>query len=61
MQVLNDQSIEFLEKYLNNAAPTGYEAGGQKIWMEYLRPYVDTFITDTYGTAVGVIKPSSLM
>ena len=59
MQVLNDQSIEFLEKYLNNAAPTGYEAGGQKIWMEYLRPYVDTFITDTYGTAVGVINPDA--
>ena len=59
MQVLNDQSIEFLEKYLNNAAPTGYEAGGQKIWMEYLRPYVDTFITDTYGTAVGVINPEA--
>lgn len=59
MQVLNDQSIEFLEKYLNNAAPTGYEARGQKIWMEYLRPYVDTFITDTYGTAVGVINPDA--
>ena len=57
MQVLNDNSIQFLEEYLNNAAPTGYESGGQKIWMDYLRPYVDTFITDTYGTAVGVINP----
>ena len=59
MQVLNDQSIQFLEKYLNNASPTGYEAGGQKIWMDYLRPYVDEFITDTYGTAVGVINPDA--
>src|SRR5699024_11268004 len=31
----------------------------QKIWMDYLRPYVDTFITDTYGTAVGVINPDA--
>ena len=23
---------------------------------EYLKPYVDTFITDTYGTAVGSHK-----
>ena len=30
MQVLNDESIQFLEKYLNNASPTGYEAEGQK-------------------------------
>ena len=59
MQILNDASIKFLEQYLNNAAPTGYEAGGQKIWMDYLRPYVDTFITDTYGTAVGVINPDA--
>ena len=59
MQVLNDKSIQFLEEYLNNAAPTGYESNGQKIWMDYLRPHVDTFITDTYGTAVGVINPEA--
>ena len=53
--ILPPASLEFFEKYLNNASPTGYELEGQKIWMAYLKPYVDTFITDTYGTAVGVI------
>jgi putative aminopeptidase FrvX len=57
--ILNDNSISFLEKYLNNASPTGYESEGQKIWMDYLKPYVDTFITDTYGSAVGVINPDA--
>ena len=57
--ILNKESLTFLEKYLNNAAPTGYEWEGQKIWMDYLKPYVDTFITDTYGTAVGVINPDA--
>lgn len=57
--ILNQKSIKFLEKYLNNAAPTGYEWEGQKLWMDYLRPYVDEFITDTYGTAVGVINPKA--
>ncbi|MDN3674325.1 M42 family metallopeptidase [Flavobacterium branchiarum] len=57
--ILNDSSITFLESYLNNASPTGYESEGQKIWMDYLKPYVDTFITDTYGTAVGVINPDA--
>ena len=57
--ILNDEALKFLEDYLNNAAPTGYEAQGQQIWMNYLRPYVDEFITDTYGTAVGVINPKS--
>ncbi len=57
--ILNKKSLTFLERYLNNAAPTGYEWEGQKIWMEYLQPYVDEFITDTYGTAVGVINPKA--
>lgn len=57
--ILTKKSLTFLEKYLNNAAPTGYEWNGQKIWMDYLKPYVDEFITDTYGTAVGVINPKA--
>ncbi|PKP24185.1 MAG: peptidase M42 [Bacteroidetes bacterium HGW-Bacteroidetes-2] len=54
--ILNKKSLTFLESYLNNAAPTGYEWNGQKLWMDYLKPYVDEFITDNYGTAVGVIN-----
>jgi putative aminopeptidase FrvX len=50
---------QFLTTYLNNASPTGYEASGQQIWLDYLKPYVDTYFTDTYGTAVGVIQPDA--
>jgi len=57
--ILKKSSLAFLESYLNNASPTGHEASGQKIWMDYLKPYVDTFITDTYGTAVGIINPDA--
>ncbi|WP_073247331.1 M42 family metallopeptidase [Flavobacterium flevense] len=57
--ILNNDSMAFLESYLNNASPTGYESSGQKLWMDYLKPYVDTFITDTYGTAVGIINPDA--
>lgn len=57
--ILNKKSLTFLEAYLNNPSPTGYESGGQKIWMDYLKPYVDEFITDNYGTAVGVINPKA--
>ncbi len=57
--ILNDASLKFLEQYLNNPSPTGYEWEGQKLWMDYLKPYVDEFFTDTYGTAVGVINPDA--
>jgi len=50
-------SHDFLYQYLNNASPTGFESSGQKIWLNYLKPYVDEIITDVYGTAVGVINP----
>jgi len=58
-KIIGKKSFRFLKKYIDNAAPTGYEYNGQKIWMDYLRPYVDEFITDAYGTAVGVINPQA--
>ncbi|WP_194852546.1 M42 family metallopeptidase [Nonlabens antarcticus] len=57
--ILTDKSLKFLEEYLNTASPTGYEWNGQKVWMDYLEPYVDEFITDNYGSAVGVINPEA--
>lgn len=54
---MDDKSREFLYKYLNNTSPTGFEASGQQIWLDYLKPYYDTYISDTYGTVVGVVNP----
>lgn len=56
---MNENSLQFLEKYINIASPTGFETSGQKLWLEYIRPYVDEYFTDTYGTVVGVINPSA--
>ncbi len=57
--ILTAASYSFLENYINNPSPTGFESGGQKLWMQYLTPYVDSFFTDAYGTAVGVINPDA--
>lgn len=57
--VIGKKSIEFLEAYLNNASPTGFEAQGQKLWLDYIMPYVDDHFTDTYGSAVAVINPKA--
>jgi putative aminopeptidase FrvX len=53
------KSEEFLFKYLNNHSPTGFESSGQMIWLDYLKPYIDDYISDTYGTVVGIINPDS--
>lgn len=57
--IINKQSEKFLFEYLNNPSPTGYESEGQKLWLEYIEPYIDDSFTDTYGTAVGVINPEA--
>ena len=57
--VVTKKSLQFLEEYINNPAPTGYEWEGQKLWLNYLKPYIDEHFVDNYGTAVGVINPKA--
>ncbi|MEE9371861.1 MAG: M20/M25/M40 family metallo-hydrolase [Saprospiraceae bacterium] len=48
---------KFLEKYINNTSPTGFESSGQKLWLKYLQPYIDEWEIDDYGNAVATINP----
>lgn len=57
MQIITPNSESFLRRYLNNASPTGFEWSGQKLWLEYLKPYIDDWKLDNYGTAYGIINP----
>ena len=56
---MDKKSKKFLEEYLNNASPTGFESSGQQIWLDYINPYINTYISDTYGSMVGVINPDA--
>lgn len=57
--VVTKKSLAFFESYINNPSPTGFEWSGQRLWLDYIAPYVDETFTDTYGTAVGVINPKA--
>lgn len=52
-------SERFLKNYLNTSSPTGYEHNGQKVWMDYIRPYVDAIEVDHYGSCYGIINPEA--
>lgn len=56
---MRNESFDFLQKYLNNPSPTGFEKEGQKLWLDYVKPYIDEYFVDTYGTVVGVINPKA--
>lgn len=55
--LLKESSMQFLRHYINNASPVGFETWGQKLWIDYIKPYVNHHYVDPYGTAVGVINP----
>lgn len=59
MSLITTQSEAFLRKYLNNASPTGFESSGQKLWLEYIKPYIHEWHLDNYGTAYGIINPGT--
>ena len=55
--ILTPESIQFLRTYINNPSPVGFESSGQKIWLDYLKPFINTHFVDPYGSAVGVVNP----
>ncbi len=57
MKNMDKNAEKFLFEYLNNASPTGYEASGQKLWLDYIKPYIDDWNSDNYGTAYGIVNP----
>jgi putative aminopeptidase FrvX len=56
---MDKKSKKFLFEYLNNASPTGFESSGQQIWLDYIKPYIDSHMVDVYGSVVGVLNPKS--
>ncbi len=53
---MRSESRAFLTQLLNTPSPTGFETAGQRVWLDYIQPFVDSYFTDTYGTVVGVIN-----
>ncbi|MEE9437801.1 MAG: M42 family metallopeptidase [Saprospiraceae bacterium] len=57
MSIISKKAEKFLGEYLSNPSPTGFESTGQKLWIEYIRPFVDKIELDNYGTAYAVVNP----
>jgi putative aminopeptidase FrvX len=57
--ILSAESLAFLRNYINNPSPVGFESNGQKLWLNYIKPFVDSELVDPYGTAVGIINPKA--
>ena len=51
---MDDDRRAFLTELLTTPSPSGYEAVGQRVWLDYVRAFADDVWTDDYGNAVAV-------
>jgi endoglucanase len=49
---------EFLDELLRTPSPSGFEAPGQRVWLDYVEPFADEVRTDAYGNAVATYEGS---
>src|ERR1700733_456487 len=53
---MNAQSLDFLRTLVNTPSPTGFETRGQRVWLDYVKPFADETFSDAYGNCVAVLN-----
>ncbi len=53
---MREQSLQFLKTLVNTPSPTGHEARGQRVWLDYVSKFADTTFSDSYGNCVAVLN-----
>ena len=51
------RSLQFLQSLVETPSPSGAERRGQRVWRDYVAPYVDEIRTDAYGNVTAVMNP----
>lgn len=54
---MEDESRQFLESLLTTAAPSGFEAPLQALWLERTAPFADLTRRDVHGNAAAALHP----
>src|SRR5262252_5743791 len=50
------QSLNFLRTLVNTPSPVGHETRGQRVWLDYVKPFADETFSDAYGNCVAVLN-----
>src|SRR5213594_2062355 len=53
---MRQQSLDFLRRLVNTPSPSGHEARGQRVWLDYVKDYADEAFSDAYGNCVAVLN-----
>lgn len=55
---MENKSLEFLKQLVTTPSPSGFEEPAQKVWQEYVNPFVDEVRKDVHGNVIAVINPN---
>jgi len=53
---MRSKSLEFLKTLINTPSPSGQEARGQRVWLDYAGRFADETFSDAYGNCVAVLN-----
>jgi putative aminopeptidase FrvX len=53
---MREQSVNFLRTLVNTPSPTGHEYRGQRVWLDYVKPFSEETFSDAYGNCVAVLN-----
>jgi len=53
---MRKESLEFLKNLVNTPSPSGYEAAGQRVWLNYVKNYAEETFSDHYGNCVAILN-----
>jgi putative aminopeptidase FrvX len=53
---MREPSLNFLRTLVNTPSPTGHEVRGQRVWLDYVKPFADETYSDAYGNCVAVLN-----
>ncbi|HKS37692.1 MAG TPA: M42 family metallopeptidase [Verrucomicrobiae bacterium] len=53
---MRQQSLDFLRRLVNTPSPSGHEARGQRVWLDYVKDFAQETFSDAYGNCVAVLN-----
>ena len=53
---MRKESLAFLKTLVNTPSPPGHEMRGQRVWLDYLKPFAGETFSDAYGNCVAVLN-----
>ena len=55
---MRPESLSFLTRLLETPTPSGFEAPGQRLWLDYVKPFADRVWSDAHGNCFAAIEPA---